>query len=202
MKSPFDPKNQLNDIDSKIIAGLERISEAFRVLIWNRIKNLTISPLQFQILIFIDSHSKDLATVGHLAREFNMTPATISDAVSSLEQKKLVKRLTNINDKRSYIFQPTAKGKRLLKDSKNFLKDLEKSISTLEYPEKENFLMSILKIIFSLYQNGVITQQRMCLTCRYYSNSEGSMQCKLLGIKLNKADLRVDCPEHESIEEN
>lgn len=139
MKSPFDPKNQLNDIDSKIIAGLERISEAFRVLIWNRIKNLTISPLQFQILIFIDSHSKNLTTVGHLAREFNMTPATISDAVASLEQKKLIKRLTNINDKRSYIFQPTAKGKRLLKDSKNFLKDLEKSISTLEYPEKKIF---------------------------------------------------------------
>lgn len=50
-KSIFDPKNQIKDVSSKIVAGLERISEAFKVLLWEKAKALGLSPIQIQILI-------------------------------------------------------------------------------------------------------------------------------------------------------
>jgi hypothetical protein len=35
-KSPFDLENQNENIDSRIVAAMERVSQAFRVLLWNQ----------------------------------------------------------------------------------------------------------------------------------------------------------------------
>jgi hypothetical protein len=51
-KSPFDLKHQNENTDSRIIAAMERISQAYRVLLWNESKELSLSPIQIQILIF------------------------------------------------------------------------------------------------------------------------------------------------------
>ena len=52
----FNPADQQLDLNSKIIAGLERISEAFKALLWEKAKILRLSPIQIQILIFIKFH--------------------------------------------------------------------------------------------------------------------------------------------------
>lgn len=53
MASAFNPERQESNIDSKIVVALERISEAFRVLLWDESRDTTLSPIQLQILIFI-----------------------------------------------------------------------------------------------------------------------------------------------------
>lgn len=52
-KSAFDIHNQNTNTDSKIIASLERIAQAFRVLLWNESKEFSLSPIQIQVLIFL-----------------------------------------------------------------------------------------------------------------------------------------------------
>jgi hypothetical protein len=37
-KSAFDLEHQKSSIESKIVASLERVSQAFRVLLWNESK--------------------------------------------------------------------------------------------------------------------------------------------------------------------
>ncbi len=89
-KSLFDVNEQNTNLESKIVVALERISEAFRVLLWQQSKEFGVSPIQIQLLIFIDLHQQDYCKVSYLAQEFNLTKATISDAVKSLEQKQLI----------------------------------------------------------------------------------------------------------------
>tara|TARA_R100000353_G_C6387059_1_gene163643 strand:+ start:439 stop:558 length:120 start_codon:yes stop_codon:yes gene_type:complete len=36
--SPFNPKYQNDDLSKKVIAGLERISETFKKLLWEQAK--------------------------------------------------------------------------------------------------------------------------------------------------------------------
>lgn len=59
-------------------------------------------------------------------------------------------------------------------------------------------LLSLLNIINHLNKTGVITIQRMCLTCTHHemSENEESHFCKLLNRKLHSSELRIDCPEH------
>ena len=88
--SVFNLENQNANLDNKIVAGLERLSQVFRILLWEKAKEHSLSPIQIQLLIFIRHHSADKTTISYLAQEFNFTKPTISDAIKILEQKKLV----------------------------------------------------------------------------------------------------------------
>lgn len=51
-KSAFALTYQNQSTESKIVASLERISQAFRVLVWNESKGHSLSPIQIQVLFF------------------------------------------------------------------------------------------------------------------------------------------------------
>ena len=105
--SSFNLNEQNQKIESRIVVALERISEAFRVLLWNESKENSLSPIQIQILIFIYFHSLEKCKVGYLADEFNMTKATISDSVKILLSKELVTKETDPIDTRSFSLSLT-----------------------------------------------------------------------------------------------
>ena len=97
-KSVFDLDHQNSSIESKIVASLERVSEAFRVLLWNESKHFSLSPIQVQVLIFLLNHSSQKRKVSYIADEFNMTKATISDTIKTLEQKSLISKQPEQNN--------------------------------------------------------------------------------------------------------
>src|SRR5690554_4599506 len=111
--SDFDLSHQNQNTGSKIVASLERISQAFRVLLWKESKEYSLSPIQVQVLIFLLHHSDEKRKVSYLADEFNMTKATISDTVKTLENKGLSSKVHDLQDTRSYTIDLTTKGKEI-----------------------------------------------------------------------------------------
>jgi len=199
--SPFDLSHQNQSIESKIVASLERISQVFRVLLWNESKEHSLSPIQIQVLIFLLHHTEEKRKVTYLADEFNMTKATISDTIKTLEQKKLIKKDYEPHDTRSYIIQLTKKGKAIARQTSLFTEQLQVPIDKLHSDDKENLLLSLIGIIQHLNKTEVITIQRMCLTCSHHKKAENGKShfCKLLNQNLYTKDLRIDCPEHSTI---
>lgn len=197
-KSAFDLEYQNSSIDSKIVASLERVSQAFRVLLWNESKEYSLSPIQVQVLIFLLHHSDEKRKVSYLADEFNMTKATISDTIKTLEQKQLIKKEYEQHDTRSYIIHLTKKGKSIADQTSLFAKQIQVPIDQLHSTDKENLLLSLLEIIRHLNESGIITIQRMCFNCHFYQSGKKRQEhfCGLLNTKLNAAELRIDCEEH------
>ncbi len=70
MDSVFNPEEQHLRVDSKVVAALERLNQAFRVLLWEQAQKHGLSPIQIQILVFLLHHDTSLGRVGNLAREF------------------------------------------------------------------------------------------------------------------------------------
>lgn len=198
-KSDFDPKHQNQSIESKIVASLERISQSFRVLLWQESKEFSLSPIQVQVLIFLLHHSNEKRKVSYLADEFNMTKATISDTIKTLEQKKLITKENEPHDTRSYIINLTKSGENIASETSLFTKEIRTPIGKLHQDEKEDFLLSLLNIIRHLNKSEVITIQRMCMSCSYYQSSDKGQKhfCNLLNQQLHVKDLRIDCPEHK-----
>lgn len=198
-KSNFDLTHQNQSTESKIVASLERIAQAFRVLLWQESKEFSLSPIQVQVLIFLLYHSSEKRKVSYLADEFNMTKATISDTIKTLEQKNLITKEYEANDTRSYVIHLTKKGKDIAGKTSFFTKEIQAPIEKLHPDDKENLLLSLLNIIRHLNKSEVITIQRMCMTCAYYQPSDKGQRhfCKLLNQNLHVADLRIDCPEHK-----
>ena len=195
--SSFNLSEQNQKIESRIVVALERISEAFRVLLWNESKENSLSPIQIQILIFIYFHSQEKCKVGYLADEFNMTKATISDSVKVLLSKELVAKETDPIDTRSYSISLTAEGKKIAKKTSLFASSIEQPLEKLTEEQKAIMLNGLLKLIYDLNKSGIITIQRMCFTCSNYQVEKGIHYCKLLKSRLTESELRVDCPEHE-----
>lgn len=198
-QSSFHLTGQNQKIESRIVVALERISEAFRVLLWNESKEHALSPIQIQILIFLQFHSTDKGRVGYLADEFNMTKATISDSVRVLLSKDLVTKKPDPTDSRSYTLSLTEAGKKIARKSSLFTTSIERPIDKLTEEQKVIMLNGLLKLIHDLNTSGIITLQRMCFTCSNYQSKNGSHYCSLLRSELSDSELRIDCPEHEVI---
>ncbi len=198
-KSAFDLTHQNTNIESKIVASLERVSQVFRVLLWNESKEFSLSPIQVQVLIFLLHHSDEKCKISYLADEFNMTKATISDTVKTLEQKQLIKKEYEPHDTRSYIIHLTKKGKDIAEQTSMFAKQIQAPLDKLPTTDKENLLLSLLDIIHHLNKSGIITIQRMCFSCHFYKSDINGQKhfCGLLNTKLADNELRIDCSEHK-----
>ena len=175
--SSFNPNQQNQHIESRIVVALERVSEAFRVLLWNESKENSLSPIQIQLLIFLKFHTARKCKVSYLAREFNMTKATISDSVRVLLSKKLVSKEVDPSDTRSFTLSLTKDGQKVVEKTSLFASSIKQPIDKLTEDQKTVMLNGLLQLIHDLNKSGVITVQRMCFTCSNYEKNNGRHYC-------------------------
>lgn len=202
MSSIFDPKEQEKNIDAKIVAGLERISRVFKLLLWDVAKEENLSPIQIQFLIYLAYNRASRSRITDIANEFGLTKATVSDAISSLEDKGLVTRVENKEDRRNYFLKLTQKGKKVAEGVSNWADVLKNELKNFSVKEKETLLSFILNLIGALYDAGIITVQRMCFSCVYFQKNahpdlKSPHHCGLLDKPLSSVEIRLDCEDYE-----
>ena len=199
-----EPLSGQATLERKVVGALERLSQALRLLLWDAVNEHGLSPIQGQILIYIHDHREELCRVGHLAREFGVTPATVSDSVSALEAKALVRREPWSGDGRMVTLRLTEAGIVLVRALASWAELLRESVADFPIEEQERSLLFLMRLIEGLQRRGVITVARMCITCRFFrpdAHPEGYAphHCALLDKPLAISTLRVDCPEHDPI---
>lgn len=193
----FDLAFQNQDLPSKIVAGLERVANAFRVLLWTYAKDLGLSPIQIQLLIFVKYHPEEQCTVSALAKAFNLTKPTISDAVRVLHQKNLIEKAPSSTDKRGYSIFLTPTGVEVVDRTEQFPEPVNAIVEKWSSQEQVQFFTSLNQLIFQLNRAGVLSVQRTCFGCRFYEKNKGSHYCKWLDQPLYDEDIRIDCPEFQ-----
>lgn len=173
-----------------------------RLLLWDAVKERGLSPLQAQLLIYIRDHREDLCRTSQIAREFGLTPATVSDALSALEAKGLVRRATWVGDARVSTLHLTDAGSAMATDVDGWVTSLLESLGDLPLEQREGALLFLMRLIEGLQRRGIVTVARMCVTCRYFRPDAHPAEpaphhCALLNKPLPVSGLRVDCPEYE-----
>jgi DNA-binding MarR family transcriptional regulator len=198
----FDPSSQHGDVDKKIVAALERLSQAFRVLLQEEAQRQSLSPIQARFLVHLLHHDDELGRVGRLAEEFGLSRATVSDAVRTLETKGLVRRQPWPRDGRVATLRLTPEGEEAAAGLSGWADVVEEQLESFAPGEKETVMRFLMRLISALQGAGVITVARMCVSCRFFrpeahQRSVSPHHCALLDLPLSGADLRTDCPEHE-----
>jgi DNA-binding MarR family transcriptional regulator len=78
------------------------------------------------------------ATPGELARELGLSPTTLSAMIDRLVAKKQVRRVRHPDDGRSYVLEPTAKGKATnARNGKRFERTIERLRANLDGDAEE-----------------------------------------------------------------
>jgi DNA-binding MarR family transcriptional regulator len=200
--SVFDLGAQHEDVDAKIVAALERLAQVFRARLREEAWKHDLSPTQVRFLIYLLHHDVELRRVSQLAREFDLTQATVSDAVASLETKGLVERELWPEDRRIVTLRLTPDGERLATKLSRWADPIKEHLERFSPEEREAVMRFLIELIGSLQRSGLITVARMCVTCKFFRQDihpgeHSPHHCGLLDVPLGRADLRVDCPEHE-----
>lgn len=185
------------DIASKIVLALERLGQLQRQSLWQISVEKELSPIQAQILIFIGSHDRSLATVTYLAREFAVTKATISDAVATLVRKGLVIKTPNAEDRRIEVLSFTAAGRRTFNAIADYQQPTVDTVRELTEAQRSQLWSSLSTLIHHLQTQDLAVAQRMCYTCTFFRPSTRRPYCRLLEVALSPSDIRLDCPEYE-----
>lgn len=195
-ESTFNPEQQDKDISSKIVAGLERVSEVFKILLWEKAKLVGLSPIQIQILIFVAFHKRNLCNVSHLAKEFNVTKPTISDAIRILFKKELILKDFSSSDSRSYSIVLSDLGTDIVSKTYDFSGPLKNQMDSFSPSELESLFGTLSNLIYKLNRTGILSVQRTCYGCKFYQKDTDSDYCNLLQKELLSTEIRLDCPEY------
>lgn len=183
------------NLNSKILYGLERISNAFKALLREQAKAYGVSPLQIQVLFFLSSHKIELCSVSHLAREFDLTIPTISDAVRILIKKGYLIKDQSNKDSRRFNLLLSDEGDELVNQLAKYRLPMETALNDSSDAQLESLYSSITMVIDNLYQQGTIQVQRLCFGCQFYQAEDNGHYCNLLDKLLREADIRLDCAE-------
>ena len=140
--------------------------------------------------------------MSQLAREFDLTRATVSDAVRSLEKKGLIRREPWPDDKRVTTLRLTRTGEYTALELSAWANVVEEHLKGCSPEEKETVMRFLMRLIGSLQKSGLITVARMCVTCRFFRpnahpGESSPHHCALLDVPLSGSDLRADCLDHK-----
>ncbi len=177
MPGVFDLNEQHEDIDSKLIVSLERLAQALRVMVWEVAKQEGLSPIQAQVLIHLRYHQN--CRLSDLAKRFDLTKATLSDAVKTLEAKALLERRTDLEDARASYLKLTSQGKKVVQSIERWAERAKGGLIGIDQKTKQETLLLVMQIIENLQNAGVMSVARMCTTCRFLVQ-EPSYYCRLL----------------------
>lgn len=102
---------------------------------------------QFHLLIYLD-HSKEPPTINDISNKLNRAQNTISEKVTRLEEKGLVKRTGDENDRRITRVLITEEGLKLVKTIKKERNNrvICMALSKMENDEIENLLFTLEKL--------------------------------------------------------
>lgn len=183
-------------LDAKVIAALERLTEALRGELKSAAHGLGLTPLQAQILIYLraeQARRAALPSVRELARAFGLAVSTVSAAISALENKGLLLKTPNPHDTRLVHLQLTPAGEEALAKLAAWTVPLVEALNNLPEETKATTLRGLLEIMYYLQRRGRIPYVRMCLSCAYFQKPGF---CTFLQRPLEPQDLRVDCPDY------
>lgn len=200
--SIFDPDVQHLDVDTKIAVALERLSQVFRVLLWEKTKTFQLSPIQVQMMVYLLYPTDPPVTMGKISRKFNITPATVTDAIKAMERKRLVVRKPLKNDRRNIEVRLTAKGRQLAGKLADWADIIRSTVARTNPEQKVVVLEFLMNLIKSLQQAGFITIANMCMSCKFFEirqNEKEPYYCQFLEMPLSVSELRIDCPDYKTV---
>ncbi len=199
MGKPLPMQGEKSVVDH-ITAGLAKISAALRSQAWEGGTARRLTPTQGQILGLLAERATRAVRLNDVASELCLTAATVSDAVITLVEKKLVKKERSMQDQRALVLTLTAAGRREAQQISGWAEVVRSGVKSLTLDEQAVFLRGLTKVMHSLQEQGVISVTRMCAGCTYFqpyvhADAVRPHHCGFVNKPLGEGQLRLDCPD-------
>jgi len=185
-------------LDRRIAAGLHKLGLALKHQTWGQANEQGLSPTQGQILAVLATDGALSAT--EVADRLGIGLPTVSEAVTTLVDKGLVRRTPDTRHPRAKLLRLTAAGTRQSTRSRAWPEFLTQAVSSLTHTEQATLLTALMKMIRTLQVQGQIPVSRMCATCIHFRpnvhRGDAPHHCGFVDAPMAAAQLRLDCGDH------
>ncbi|MDP1570980.1 MAG: MarR family winged helix-turn-helix transcriptional regulator [Vicinamibacterales bacterium] len=194
-RSPLDSP----PLDRRIATGLHKLGLALKHQTWSQASAHGLSPTQGQILALLAAEGALRAS--EVAERLGIGLPTISEAVTTLADKGLVRRTPDRRHPRARLLRLTAAGTRLSGQARAWPEFLTQAVGTLTDAEQATLLTALVKMIRTLQEQGQIPISRMCATCTHFRphvhDGDRPHHCAFVDAPMGAPHLRLDCDDHE-----
>ncbi len=184
-----------HNLNENIVAILDKIADIRRAMLWKVSETYNLTPLQIQILQFINSCSSSRNIIPtDIVKELYVSKATTSSAVKTLIEKGMVKKKHDENDSRSYYLTLTKKAEKILGEIDYTRHDIARYFERVDINDKKIALKVLTQFVAAMHRDGVIDYVALCLNCEYCTRLHAhTFQCTLTGRMFEYDGINVGC---------
>jgi len=191
-----------HDAQHRVMTALSKIGIALRSRAWKDAGPRGLTPTQAQILVTLGRTPERGRRLGDIADALAVSAPTVSDAVTTLEQKSLIVKNPAPDDARALAISLTSEGEAQAREVSEWPDLLLSTVDVLDAGERAVLLRALVKIVRELQERGEISTSRMCATCRFfqprvYDDSRRPHHCAFVDAPFGDQNLRLECAEHE-----
>lgn len=185
----------------RALVALSKIGLALRGQAWKETAPRGLNPTQAQILVVLARDGTDGLRLSDLAERLGVTAATVSDSISALERKGLVRKEPATDDRRALAIRLTDDGLAEARGIAEWPDLFLEAVGVLDDDEAGVLLRALLKVIRELQQRGRISPPRMCVTCTYFrphahDDPDRPHHCAFVDAAFGDRNLRVECLDY------
>lgn len=199
MSKTSRPRLDAPPLDGRIATGLHKLGLALKHQEWSQANEHGLSPTQGQILALLATD--DGLTASEVGSRLGIGLPTISEAVTTLAAKGLVKRTPDERHPRARLLRLTPAGRRLSAQTRAWPEFLTQAVGALSPVEQATLLTALMKMIRTLQEQGQIPVQHMCVTCTHFrphvQAGETPHHCAFVDAPMRASHLRLDCADHQ-----
>jgi MarR family transcriptional regulator, organic hydroperoxide resistance regulator len=135
--------------ERKVTRSIERANQMVRRYLAARLRRLGLTEIEAHLVARLAARGP--CSVSDLRAAFGLRPSTLTNALDRLERKRFLRRRPDPGDRRSFLLELTAAGRRASRSVVGLVDALEERVSSRVSPEQlDDFLAVIAAVEASL----------------------------------------------------
>ncbi len=181
--------------------ALLRIGQATRAIGLEEAREIGLTPVQAETLLFIKRTKSFATSIGSLATHLGATHASTVGVVDALVARGLVERRSSGVDRRVTLLRLTEAGEETCRQLERWGHLLEEALAGLSDDDRVALERGLGAVIWSLRTAGYLEVAEPCRGCVYFEENAapGSPEphhCRLINAYLSEEESLKDCPDH------
>jgi DNA-binding MarR family transcriptional regulator len=189
----------------RLTMTLLRLGQATRAIGLEEAREVGLTPVQAQTLLFVKRTKSFATTVGMLARHLGATHASAVGVVDALEARGLLYRETPAHDRRVTLLRLTGAGEESCVRLQRWGHLLTEVLATLSQEERDSLERGLGGVIWALRAAGHLDVAEPCRGCIFFDENAAPgtpepHHCRLIERYITEEESLRDCPDHRPLD--
>jgi DNA-binding MarR family transcriptional regulator len=175
---------------------LERLCNLLRVEARAHGASYSLLPIQLEVLHYLSQCNRYSDTPQSVTEFLGQTKGTVSQSLKVLEDRGLVRKLPDVNDRRLVHLKVTPAGRRVISKAVP-ARIVQKALELLPRHDSERLGQQLGGLLRAAQRANRGKSFAACHTCRFNERVDDGFRCGLTGEALSQAEVQLICREHE-----